>query len=256
MRVITYNMRFDTEIDGVNSFKNRVPLIKSVLHQYKADIIAFQEILPHMKKWISDTFKKYSICGVGRNADLSGESNIIAYRRDKFELVSTDTFWLSDTPHVSGSRFNTDQSYCPRICTSVTLREIKSGKLFRHYNTHLDHIGKQARAQGISLILSRIAKDYNTWHLPIILTGDLNVTPDSDVIKSISHFSGCGESLKDVTSDLGSTFHSYRPDNPGSKIDYIFTNLPCDTSKSFLLKENVEGVFLSDHYPVCATIKL
>ena len=102
-----------------------------------------------MRQWVIDHFPAYTVCGIGREADLQGESNIIAYRTDKFDLVSLDTFWLSDTPHRPGSRFATDQSGCPRICTVVTLRCKENGKLFELDKTEEEILKKNGSNAGL-----------------------------------------------------------------------------------------------------------
>lgn len=256
VRIFTYNLRLDNKGDGINAFSQRKNFILKEFPKYGADIIGFQEILPQMRQWLIDNFADYEICGVGRGRDFMDESNVVAFRKSKFDLVSLDTFWLSDTPHKPGSRFSTDQSTCPRICTCTLLLHRESGKAVRHYNTHLDHIGQFAQAQGISLILNRIASDYATFPTPVILTGDFNVTPDSAVVSSVQNFDGCGERLVDVTSDVEFSFHNYIPDKCRSKIDYIFTNLHCDKTQSFAATDSENGVFLSDHYPIGAFLEI
>lgn len=256
INVFSYNLRCDVSGDGINAFSKRKEFVLTEFPKYGADIVGFQETLPHMRQWLMDNFTDYQVCGVGRGSDLGGESNVVMFRKDKFDLVGLDTFWLSDMPRIPGSRFSTDQSTCPRICTCVMLYHRETGRTFRHYNTHLDHVGAFAQAQGISLILNRIASDYAAWQLPVILTGDFNVTPESVVRRSVLSFEGCGAKLNDVTADVGITFHGYAPEKYGTKIDYIFTNLPCDTARSFTAKDERDGVYLSDHYPVGAFLEI
>ena len=130
-----------------------------------------------------------------------------------------------------------------------------SGLLFRHYNTHLDHVGAFAQAQGVSLILNRIANDYEINPLPVILTGDFNVTPDSWVYKSVVGFDGLDKPLADATAGIGISFHGYHPERgTGSKIDFVFTTLPFDPEKSFAATDGADGEYLSDHYPVGAVL--
>lgn len=248
IKIFTYNLRVDVPSDGANSFTNRRAFIRQAFPRYAADIVGFQETVPHMRAWLMESFPEYQVCGIGRDADLQGESNPIAYRRDSFDLVGLEQFWLSDTPEAPGSRFATDQSQCPRICTCAVLRH-KSGKMLRFYNTHLDHEGPTAQAQGLSLILSRMAADYAKWQMPVILTGDFNAYPDSLVYQSACGFSGCGGPLKDASRDVGGTFHNFGRLEPATKIDYIFTNLPC-AGAAFLAEDQKDGVYLSDHYPV------
>lgn len=256
--VVTYNLRTDVPADGINAFQNRRGFIKSRFPAYRADLIGFQETQPHMRQWLIDSFPDYEICGIGRGKRLDDESNVIAYRRAAFDLVSLDTFWLSDTPRTPGSRFHTDQSLCPRICTCATLLQKETGRQFRHYNTHLDHEGAMAQAQGISLVLNRIASDFSTWPLPVLLTGDFNVPPDSPVYRSVIGFSGCGAPLLDATAGMDFTFHNFAPQckETREKIDYIFTNLPFDPSRSFQARDEEGGVYLSDHYPIGAVLEL
>lgn len=257
IHVFSYNILTDDGTrTGPRSFAERSKLIPTRFLAYKPDLIGFQETQPPQRQWLMDNLTDFEVCGVGREADLLGESNVVAFRKNRFDLVSLETFWLSDTPRRPGSRFSTDQSVCPRICTCVVLRDRENGKAFRHYNTHLDHVGAFAQAQGVSLILNRIAADYDAWALPVILTGDFNVTPDSFVYKSVVSFTGCGAPLKDVTADVGPTFHGFHPERPGQKIDYVFTTLPCDTTKSAAARDEVDGISLSDHYPVGAYVEL
>ena len=258
IRVFSFNILTDNcRGEGPRRFSERSKLILDEFLSYEPDLIGFQETQPPQRQWLMDNFTDFEVCGVGRDRDLLGESNVVLYRKSRFDLCFLETFWLSDTPRVPGSRFSTDQSDCPRICTCTTLLDRESGKCLRHYNTHLDHVGAFAQAQGVSLILNRIAADYAENPLPIILTGDFNVTPDSLVYKSVVTFRGCGaEQLRDVTADVGPTFHGFKKDWPGSKIDYVFTTLPCDASKSFAARNEREGLTFSDHYPVCADVEL
>lgn len=257
IRVFTFNLRTDVACDGRNAFfAERSAYVAKEFPKYEADIIGFQETKPSMRRWVVEHFPDYTVCGLGRDAHLEGESNVIAFRKDRFDLISLDMFWLSDTPRVPGSRFSTDQSNCPRICTCAALRCRENGMVFRHYNTHLDHVGHIAQAQGISLVLNRMAADYQMWHMPVILTGDFNATPESVVYTSVNGFSGCGDPLVDVSADVGFTFHSYMPEKVHDKIDYIFTNLPADCTKTVKVVDTENGIFFSDHYPVGAELTL
>ena len=60
--------------------------------------------------------------------------------------------------------------------------------------------------------------------------------------------------LTDVTQGIGITYHGYGRGDPPCQIDYIVLKgaLACRNVDKWTDKEN--GVFLSDHYPVCADI--
>lgn len=256
LKICTFNIRCDVQADGVNSFDRRKNLILREFPKYEADIIGFQEVLPHVREWLEENLSGYAVAGTGRSADYGGEHTVIAYRTERLRLVSLDTFWLSDTPRVPGSRFATDQSVCPRICTAAVFLARDTNRLLRVYNTHLDHVGPLARAQGMTLILTRIAQDDALYPgVPVVLTGDFNARPDSPVIAQTAAFSSCGSPLCDLSAQVDGSFHAYHPDRTMLKIDYIFTNAAC-TEPARALTDTENGVFFSDHYPLLAEIDL
>ena len=105
MKFVTFNIRCDFGQDGANNFIYRRPLILEKIRQEKPDIIGFQEVLPHVAAWLKENLTEYYIAGCGREKDLTGEAMIIAYRKERFQSVSLETFWLSPTtsaPRSSG----------------------------------------------------------------------------------------------------------------------------------------------------------
>ena len=257
LNVWTFNLRYAAADDGINAFENRKQLIQRAFPKYQADIVGFQEVLPRQRLWLEEFLEGYTIVGTRRGKKLDDESNVIAYRTDRFLTVSLDTFWLSDTPFIPGSRFSTDQSSCPRICTCVVLMHRETGKLLRFYNTHLDFAGEISQCQGMTVILNRISADDARYpNVPLVLTGDFNAVPGSRVCTQVAAFSSCGKPLKDLTAGIRGTYHAYQPEETLDKIDYIFTDAAADPSRTMALTEQENGVFLSDHYPVLAEITL
>ena len=117
LKVMTFNIRIPLPNDGLNAFTNRQPLIKALIDGESPDIIGIQEATDDIKKWLRDTIGgEYDVIGCGRDPDRFGESCPIAYKKDVFELVSFETFALSPTPHIPGSKYNEPlQSKCPRM---------------------------------------------------------------------------------------------------------------------------------------------
>ena len=240
--------------DGINAFTNRAPFIAERLPAYAPDVIGFQEIRPHMRRWLEENLTGYTILGTGRGVDFLDEANVIAFRTDKFLPMSLDTFWLSDTPFLPGSRFSTDQSICPRICTCAVLLLRDTSKLLRVYNTHLDHEGPIARVQGIEMILNRITSDEARYPgVPVVLTGDFTAEPGDYVGRVIEMM---GDRLEDATAAIPGTFHGYHPEQGTVKIDYIYTNAPWHRESVMALTDCRDGIYLSDHYPVMAEIEI
>lgn len=252
MKVVSFNIRCDFQQDGDNSFIFRRPLILEKIQQEKPDIIGFQEVLPHVHRWLQDNLTGYTVVGCGREADLTGESMTIAIRNETTQLIRLDTFWLSPTPLEPGSRYP-DQSDCPRTCTRAILLHQDSQTPIRFYNTHLDHISSQARLQGLTQLLCQMERDTERYPYPILLTGDFNAVPDSPEMEPLKEHPNL--MLRDVTTSLPFTFHNYfhTPDVT-SKIDYIFVSSVFQAKQVCCWKEEENGVYLSDHYPVCAEL--
>ena len=248
IKVMTFNIRYDTKDDGVNCFDGRKDMIKKFLDKEMPDIVGFQEVLPHVRQWLSKNLTEYVVLGMGRKEDYSDEGVSIAYRKDKFDLYKFDQFWLSETPDVPGSRFVLDQSQCPRITVLATLVCKEDSKVFTFANTHLDHVGKMARVCGASLLMTRLM---NNNKYPFFLTGDFNDFPDSEAIQTILKVKGVKELTEDISAD-DVTFHNYGKITKSHKIDYIFSNKETTLDKKSLKihTDNADGIWLSDHYPI------
>ena len=251
IKSMSFNLRYDTESDGINSFTNRFHRVLDVIEKENADIIGFQEVTDSMRIRLRKELKNYTLIGCGRDANYHGESMFIAFRTDKFELISSESVWLSDTPSIPGSRYkNSDQSGCPRMYTSLLLKHNDIKKPFRFINTHLDHSGENARYLGAKQLVEAILK----YDEKFILTGDFNATPDSYEIKyMISALKEKG--VIDCTKDLAPTFHAFGkiPTDEFLKIDYIFTDGICN--KVYAVEDIPEnGQYYSDHNAVCAYI--
>lgn len=248
LKVMTFNIRIDVD-KGANDFELRRHRIAELINSEKPDIVGFQEATNRMREDLSNMLDGYYIVGCGREKSYRGESAAVAYRKDRFELLKLDNFWLSSTPYIAGSRYGEDQSPCPRITTALLLVEKRDGKPFWFINTHLDHVGNTARLLG-SVQLMQFMSEHSE---PCILTGDFNAGPTSKAITALLDNPHLG--LVDCTANITGTFHDWGKRDVMSKIDYIFTNLPCDVSKTFAYTDDApNGTYYSDHLPVCAFI--
>ena len=249
LKIMTLNVRLDVD-KGANDFALRKHRIVELIKAEEPDIVGFQEATDRIKSELSDMLDGYCILGCGRKKTFDGESAAVAYRKDKFELLSLDNFWLSATPHVAGSRYGVDQSSCPRVTTALLLTQKGTERPFWFINTHLDHVGSVARLLSSSQLLRYISERSE----PCILTGDFNAEPSAKEIRILLENEQIG--LTDCTSLIDGTFHNFgaMKDNM-SKIDYIFTNLPCDPAKTYTCADEAPNcTYYSDHLAVCAYI--
>lgn len=252
MKIMTFNLRMDTEHDGINSFTNRFQRVIDTIRNENADIIGFQEVTDSMRPKIRAALKEYTTVGCGRGWNYKDEAMLIAFKPDLFELISLENVWLSETPSVPGSKYGFDHSPCPRMYTSLLLKHNDIEKPFRFINTHLDHTGERARVQESTQLTADIAK----YEEKFILTGDFNAEPSAKEIKMITE-NLASKGCIDCTLNIGPTFHAFGalPQEKQVKIDYIFTNGAC---KSVHRVEDipVNGQYYSDHFAVCAEIEI
>lgn len=257
LKVASYNLRMDSRRDlPLNGWKQRAPRCLELLKTEKFDIFGSQETQkPHIK---TITAIGYKAIGLPRDNSKAPEHSTIFYNPETLELQKTETFWLSETPAVPGSKsWNTA---CPRICTVGYFTHKASGKKFIFVNTHLDHKSIPARENGVKLIISYLKKF--KLDQPYILTGDFNARPDSDVYKTVSAFMADARNVAEkVLPGPKQTFHAYQADPAKRRmtlpIDYIFVNNSAVKVKSFKVIDDFKnGLSSSDHFPVVAEVTL
>lgn len=246
IKLATFNIRCDYNQDGINCFSNRKPLIIKKIIQEQPHVICFQEVLPHVAVWLKENLTDYYIIGCGRSSSLEDEQTSIAYQKGKYNLISMETFWLSETPLQPGSRYP-QQSICPRACTEAVLQNLQTKELFRIINIHLDHEGTKARLLGLGQIFQKLKAEKGFHDISVILAGDFNAFPDSEEMQIMKEY----PRFRDMTELAGGTFHDYGNLSEPEKIDYIYAEdklCSCGIEKWM---DCSEGVYLSDHYPLC-----
>ena len=259
LNVITFNIRLDLAFDSLNSWQYRKDVAAQIIKKYDADIIGTQEVLPNQMQDLKDRLVEYTAIGVGRDDGANkGEFSALFYKTSRFKEHDSGTFWLSETPDIPSLGW--DAAY-PRIATWAILEDRLTSKKIFVINTHLDHVGKVARINGVKLMLEkakRVAEDY-----PVILTGDFNSNPYSDVVQFVldeaNSFNLVDTRLvSNVVKGKNTTFHDYGriPLEKQECIDYIFVDKNFRTDSYEVIEDKLDGVYLSDHNPVVTRISL
>jgi len=95
-------------------------------------------------------------------------------------------------------------------------------------------------------------------HLPVILTGDFNLTPDTEPIALIKRYlSDSHEVTEEPPYGPAGTFNGFKPGTEGeNRIDYIFVNSGVKVLKYGVLSDTKDQRSPSDHLPVLARIQL
>jgi len=261
LAVMSFNIRLDTPTDSLNAWPYRKDVAAEAIRLQDADIVGTQEVLYHQLTDLKERLPEYDHLGVGRSdGKEGGEFSAILYKKDRFKVVESGTFWLSETPETPGSK-GWDAA-CERVATWGIFEDLKLHRRFLAMNTHLDHVGREARSNGVDLILSRIAE--LRQDLPVVLTGDFNIRPDNPAIARVIDASKPDHlvhtrDVAPIRSGFEGTFHAYGriPVERRSTIDYIFVSEDAETmSYSVLDEKAANGVYLSDHAPVVAKIRV
>lgn len=260
LNVMSFNIRYDNPDDSLNNWQYRKDVAAKTIKNQNADIVGTQEVLVNQLNDLKSRLPEYNAIGVGREDGIEkGEYSAILYKKDRFKEIKSGYFWLSETPEVAGSK-GWDGA-CERIATWAILEDISSKKQLFFINTHLDHVGKIARQEGVTLLLSRANALANG--LPIIMTGDFNATPESDVIKHVTDVNSPEHLIhsKDIAVEKSGTdwtFHGFGkvPMERREFIDYVFVSKGIKVAKHSVLPEKLDDTFISDHSVVVAQIEI
>lgn len=254
LKVMSFNIRLNVDSDKENSWTNRKQDVADLLTYYHADYFGVQEALPDQMKDLKNGLKNYDYIGVGRDDGKDkGEFSAIFYDTNRLQVIKSGTFWLSETPEKPSKGWDAALN---RICTYAVFKDKKLKKEFMALNLHFDHIGKVARVKSSELILKKI-REINPKNLPVTVSGDFNLTEDSEPIKIMS------QNLQDTfyhskTKHYGpkGTFTGFNVNEiPKDRIDYIFTKGFIITSHRHINDRRENLLYPSDHFPVLVDLQ-
>lgn len=252
LRIASFNIRYGTAEDGEDRWERRRDLVLETIRGLDADLLGLQEALEFQVQELAQAFPRYSVIGLGREADGRGEQTALMLDRERFRVVRSGTFWLSETPEVVASR--AWDAALPRICTWAVLFDSRSQVELLWMNTHFDHRGAKARAESGALIHSRLAEFPG---MPVVITGDLNADERSAPLAALR-----GDTLVDSfrivhpeAIEVG-TFNRFTGKSDGEKIDYVLCGFEWKVEDASIERRQFDGRFPSDHFPVTATLSL
>lgn len=250
LTVISYNIRLGVADDGPNSWEFRKAASPAMILDQKPDIFGLQEAYNFQVDYLLQHCKDYSSVGVPRDdGKEKGEIMAIFYNKKVIELERWGTFWLSSTPSVPSKGWD---AACRRTATWAFMKDKRTGKYFFYVNTHLDHIGVEARIKGLQLVVDTIAQ-MNKENLPVVLTGDFNVKPADSCLDHLR------KQMEDarrsaLRTDIRTTYQEYGAVDD-APIDYVFYKGFTTCLRFDVISKQYAGVkYISDHYPVKAVL--
>lgn len=245
MKTMSYNILCYGK-DG-HEREKREPMVLEIIRKNNPDTFGVQEATPEWMDFLKKSLTEYSYVGVGRDdGDNKGEYSAVFYKTDSFNVLDKGNFWLSETPEKPGKGWD---AACVRICSWVLLENKENSQKFIHLNTHLDHIGVEARKEGMKLIFEKA----ESFSVPTIVTGDFNFEQGSEFYEGL--VSGKLRDSKFVAeeTDDGITYNGFG-ENEGGIIDFVMVSPEISVKKYTIVNEMINGEYPSDHFPVTAEI--
>lgn len=258
-RVLSCNIRValdEDEKSGVG-WSVRKDICLKIIKSKNPDIISLQEVL----KVQADDFRKYFAShhlfgfeGPEMDPHPTGyfgiAKNPILFSKDRYELLTAGTYWLSRTPIVAGSKsWDTARA---RHANWVRLLDKKSGKAFRIINLHLDHISNEAKIQQAKMVVEESAQYQPEFTQ--LMTGDFNTKYNSEVFTSVRD-GGWKESYETIhgEGEAGFTGHEFQGKNyekgpSKGRIDFIWYRGKIKPVDSVIIKDAIDGKYPSDHF--------
>lgn len=240
----------------MNGWEHRRELAASVIRRHQPDVFGTQEgYFPQIDQLLQ-MLPEYGCIAVGRDDGYrEGETCALFYRRETLTPCEHGTFWFSETPEVAGSRHWTPNN--ARICTWAKFADLNSLP-FSVYNVHLDHESQFARASSCRMLLDRMKNSYNNG--PAVVLGDFNMTPHNPAYSEITGNPAVPLLDSFPRSGLGGdepgTFHDFTGRTDMECIDYIFVSRHFRVESAAILRDNVNGMYPSDHFPILAALTI
>jgi endonuclease/exonuclease/phosphatase family metal-dependent hydrolase len=262
LRVMSYNIRNGLAPDGINHWDRRNSMCVERLRASAPDIAGMQEAYDFQNAFILANLAGYAMVGVGRDDGKSrGEFAPILYRQERFDLVASGTFWLSETPDVPGSK--SWDSTLPRIATWVTLRDRQAGNAeLLAINTHFDHRGELARVESAKLLRNFASSSGGA--MPVLITGDFNAAPESTAHGILVNDSAGPPVFRDVYATVSArtpgiphnTFNGFADAPQDTHIDWILCTDHFAIESAAIDRYHDGPLFPSDHFPVIAGLRI
>lgn len=235
--------------DGDNDWAHRREAVSAMILEEMPDALGMQEMLPDQLAYLDSVLgDHYRRIGVGRDdGDTLGENMCIYYNHNRLKLIGWKNYWLSETP--DSVSFGWDAA-CRRTVTVGLFEDVHTGHSFTYMNTHLDHMGHEARKNSV-LLLCKLA---NQEKGPIVIGGDMNSgIEDSIFVPLAQHNLLSARDIAPIT-DTAYTYNAFGNGNP-ARIDHFFVR-GWDVAEFHTLNGDYGVPYISDHYPVKVTLRI
>lgn len=244
MRVMSFNILSDDNVE--HAWEKRKGSVVSMIRFHHADLIGIQEASDGQHEDLATSLPEFG--------SFAGNFNPIFFRKSRFQVLASGSFFLSTTPNVQSLGWD---AKFPRAVNWVKLLDKKMKKEFLFFNTHFDYHGSMARDESAELIKSKVAEIGG--NLPIVLAGDFNLFPNIGGEKTYklltTAFLDALVSAQFPHHGPTGTWSGFKEaGQPGIRPDCIFISPKVEVYLHGILSDTFDGQFPSDHLPVVADL--
>lgn len=260
LEVMSINLRWGPD-PPPNSWNERRALVLELLRREAPDVIGLQE---SRDEYVDDLLAAQPVYAA--YPERGDRQNAILYRTDRLRLDR-------ETSDAENARVDAPEEDwgigSVRLPRSARFVEKASGRGFYVYNNHFDHRSAESRAWSAAVLVDRIRR--RRIDDPVVLTGDFNATPNAPTMRFLRGESPLGSgrdassnpipfvdtwSHRNASAPGSGTFHSFLGIRFGRRVDYVLADPTIRVLAARIHREERDGTYLSDHFPVSATLGL
>lgn len=240
VRVMVFNIHAGKDASGASNLESVAELIRST----SADVVLLQEVDRRTKRsggvdqlqLLSDRTRYKAAFGRSLDYD-AGEYGIAALARREFYF--SDTIPLPVAP----AQARAGGSHEPRVGLLLAARTALGS--LQLVNTHLDASREDTYRLQESQSLLNIVRSRLSPETPVVLGGDLNSEPQSEVQQRLR-----AAGLRDAWMECGQgDGFTYPAHQPIKRIDYLFLTASLACTSARVVETN-----MSDHRPLLVTV--
>jgi endonuclease/exonuclease/phosphatase family metal-dependent hydrolase len=246
IRVMSFNIRSDD--DPTHAWLDRKTRVASVIRFHHADLIGLQEPCQIQFQDLMKALPEFN--------SFAGIYNPIFFRKSRFTLKDSGSFFLSPTPDQPSQGW--DAKFL-RAVSWVKLYDKKRRNEFVFFNTHFDYHGRLARDESALLLTRKVLEI--AGNTPYVIAGDFNLFPKlggGETYELLTRMFSDAQTLAQFPhhGPTGTWSGFKEAGQPGIKPDCIFVGPEIRVYLHGILSDTFDGQFPSDHLPVVADLFL
>jgi endonuclease/exonuclease/phosphatase family metal-dependent hydrolase len=255
VRVLSYNVRYDLNAPGRDSWANRKDAVAETIAECAPDIVLLQEVWKGQFADLRERLDGFAWVGPAEGE----EHTAVGYRPDRFDLLDSAWTWLAE-PETEPGVPGWDSRY-PKRFAHARFRDA-DGTEFDVVDVHVPHTGERAPRAATDLVRRRLTE--TTGENPVAVAGDINATPDEAVYERwTDSLPACRDLVAasdraDTVAGPDETFTGFPDDGSESKnIDHAFVSpsVAVERVETVVPSQERDDFRPSDHRPVVADLR-